>query len=297
MPLTDVVMLGHFDDRRAATCPSDDREAVPGPVRGRPGLVGRTGSLQPISDASAGSLQCAVATTDDGRSAWSTHAVPDGQVLSILSIRLRRASTQEEPSIGNPADVLASGRTRTNRSPRRSSATSRARWSLIATVLKAGRLVTYVEDGPDGCRGSKSPTIGSTNGSSALGTASARRSRQMVDSAFRVRATSSGVRRLVGHPTAGHRQEHPARQLHPEQRRVLATRQERLGADRPALRAIEDDEVGGRALDEPDRGRATAPLTKDPCRPDGQHLDGARAAADAPRRPARAAAPGRSRCR
>ena len=74
-------------------------------------------------------------------------------------------------------------------------------------------------------------------------------------------------RRLVGEPAGGQREQHAPGQLHPEQRRVLALRGERLAASTvQRSRSIEDDEVGGRALDRarPDaravgrRGRAPA---------------------------------------
>ena len=94
---------------------------------------------------------------------------------------------------------------------------------------------------------------------------------------------ASGVRRLVGDAAAGHRQEHAARQVDPEQRRVLAARQRA-----PRASTVQRSErskttrSAGRAFDEPDRCRATAPRTEDPRRPDGQRLDGARAAAACP---------------
>ena len=45
--------------------------------------------------------------------------------------------------------------------------------------------------------------------------------------------------------------------------------------DRPALRAIEDDEVGRRALDEPDRAVAPRPGAEHGRRTRRQRLDGA----------------------
>ena len=98
----------------------------------------------------------------------------------------------------------------------------------------------------------------------------------------------SGVRRRAprrrARPPASVNRTRP-RELHPEQRRVLATRCKRLRRDGPALGPIEHDEVRLGALDEPDGPARRERGTEHARRPGRQRLDGAQRAAAGRRRP------------